>query len=150
MSEFSFMNGVPALTITDEPVDTSEFTALLQEVARVIGFESALDLVDKLGGLDIVIPKEPDEKHNLTKAVGLETAQKLAAVFGGERITVPREHHYFTVIRQAEVRRRYNSGESMKVLAREYNCSERAISKMIWRENRRRTTRRYNKIMGRS
>lgn len=150
MSEFEFMDEVPVVEPENEDVSGSELPPILREIERVAGFESAMKLVKKLGGISVTIPKEPEHGHALCKAVGLETAQKIAALFGGERIAVPRAHHYHTVRRQAEVCRRYREGETVRSLAREFHVTERAIEKMVQRENLRRQRRKYEKMMGRS
>ncbi len=149
MSEFSFFKEIPVQKTVDEEVGTAEFPPILRQIESALGFDDAMKLVRKLGGLSITIPKDPDRTHLLTKAVGLEIAQKLARLFGGDSIAVPRAHHYRTVLRQAEVCRRYRSGESTRTLAKSYGLTERAVEKCVQRENLRRTKRRYNKIMGR-
>jgi hypothetical protein len=146
---FSFMDEVPVERPHEEEVGTSELPPILREVERAAGFRAAMKLVNKLGGLSVMIPKEPVPEHLLVKAVGMDIARKLAGLFGGDSIAVPRAHHYRTVLRQAEVCRRYRAGETTRTLAKAYGLTERAVEKMVQRENLRRTKRRYEKIMGR-
>jgi len=150
MAEFPFMENVPVRPADKEDdVGVSELPPILREVERAAGFRAAMRLVETLGGLSITIPKNPDESHVLTQSVGLEIAKKLSALFGGECIAVPRAHHYRTVLRQAEICRRYRAGESASRLARAYEMTTRAIEKCVARENLRRQKRKYLKLMGR-
>jgi hypothetical protein len=144
---FVFMAEIPAQAPAGTEVGNSELPPVLREIERVAGFKAAMRLVNKIGGLSVTIPKEPDPSHVLTQAVGLETARKISALFGGERIAVPRAHHYRTVLRQAEVCRRYRAGEPVRTLAKEYSLTERAVEKMVARENLRRQRRRYSRLM---
>jgi len=146
---FAFMADVPVEKQGEEEVGTSELPPILREVERAAGFKAAMKLVNKLGGLSVMIPKDPEPAHLLVQAVGLEIARKLAGIFGGDSIAVPRAHHYRTVLRQAEVCRRYRSGESTRTLAKAYGLTERAVEKMVARENLRRQRRKYERIMGR-
>ena len=144
---FAFMAEVPVTADPVTDIGNSELPPVLREIERVAGFKAAMRLVNKVGGLSVTIPKTPDASHVLTQAVGLDIARKISALFGGERIAVPRAHHYRTVLRQAEVCRRYRAGEAVRLLAKEYSLTERAVEKMVARENLRRQRRRYDKLM---
>jgi hypothetical protein len=146
---FKFMADVPVEKPREEEVGSSELPPILREVERVAGFKAAMKLVHRLGGIEVMIPKNPEPKHELVRAVGMDIARKLAGLFGGDTIAVPRAHHYRTVLRQAEICRRYRSGELTRSLAKEYQMTERAITKIVARENIRRQRRKYERIMGR-
>ena len=146
---FAFFSAVPVEKPREEEVGTSELSPILREVERVAGFKAAMRLVNALGGLSILVPRDPEPDHQLSKAVGLDLARKLSTLFGGDTIAVPRAHHYRTVLRQAEVCRRYRSGETIRALAKAYSLTERAVEKMVARENLRRQRRKYERIMGR-
>lgn len=63
----------------------------LDEIAEVIGVESALRLSARWRGLRIFIRKAYDDQDEMVAVIGQEHANQLAAVYGGDSIVIPGE-----------------------------------------------------------
>ncbi len=63
----------------------------MELLTEYLGIETALRLVEALGGCDIVVPKRQAGAtwERLVRAVGEEEAQRMTEIFGGEKLYIP-------------------------------------------------------------
>ncbi len=59
-------------------------SAILREIAEIIGADSTLKLAKAVGGTRVYIPATVHAGHWLTQTIGIDAAQKLAAHFAFE------------------------------------------------------------------
>lgn len=64
----------------------------LKDFALAIGLEATMVILDRFGGLDVLIPKQPSGTvyEHLVAAIGKTKAAALVAGFGGERFYINR------------------------------------------------------------
>lgn len=99
----------------------------LREIGEALGMEAALAMLDKFAGIRLFIPKRIGTEHLLTKALGQEVAQHLSREFGGETLSIPRAARARRQVRNREIIRRYDGGESVRTLAGVYKLTERQL-----------------------
>ena len=92
----------------------------LRPFVEVLGLGRAVDLVLKVGGSRIFIPKEGVEGSALAGIVGIETAGALAEAMGGDRVYVPLCKDFLIRYLRA---RRYTIGQ----IARKLRCGETQV-----------------------
>lgn len=61
----------------------------LAELARLVGPEAALILVEIHGGTRLPVPKAPNQGTRLAREIGLDAARALSAEYGGLMVKVP-------------------------------------------------------------
>jgi hypothetical protein len=107
---------------------------LLQEVPRLIGEAAAQKLFAAVGGDVFQFPvwksRNADgerKRRLLIELVGEESAEKLCREFIGGRIYVPKNLAKRLDDRNAELRRRFDAGESIAELVPVFGLSRRRI-----------------------
>ena len=76
----------------------------------------------------------PEQYRKFTDAIGLDAALSLFEQFGGEVLYVPKAQGARNSIRNSELLRRYNAGESPTALCREYGITRGTFYKAIHHE----------------
>lgn len=102
-----------------------------REIAELIGEAATRSLVEKYGGRDVSIPKEPTPGHPLVGTLGPEAAAKLCERYARERIYVPRLQAIEKAHRDQEIRRQRRKGASIRELALRSGLSERRIKQIL-------------------
>ncbi|MBF0402285.1 MAG: helix-turn-helix domain-containing protein [Magnetococcales bacterium] len=105
----------------------------LLEIVEILGLGSTLQLVKSHGGTRLFIPKQAKVQHHLADLLGIEQARRLSNHFGGESLTIPRMANAMRGKRNREIVRRYDRGESVRVLAHAYNLTDRQIYTILSR-----------------
>lgn len=73
----------------------------------------------------------PEQYRKFTDAMGLDAALSLFEQFGGEVMYIPKAQGAQNSIRNSELLRRYNAGESPTALCREYGITRSTFYKTI-------------------
>lgn len=103
----------------------------LLEIADVVGLEAAIRLAEHWPGIRLFVPQRMHLEHPIALAIGVRSAECLSATYGGETVCVPKAQRYLRAIRNAEIVRRYQAGESAAALAREYGIHENHIYALV-------------------
>lgn len=112
--------------------DIATLPPTLHDIARVVGVQGVVKLVEAYGGVRLYVPQALDADHTLARLLGLPSAQSLAALLGGDCIDVPRCHRAAKRARDAALMRDAAMGMSQRDLARKYLMTERNV-RLIWR-----------------
>ncbi|ANH05002.1 hypothetical protein [Shinella sp. HZN7] len=73
--------------MTAHPLDG--VPASLIDVAETLGLRVALKLLQEYAGIEVPVPKHPDETHPFIRALGREDGYALCRMLGGNAIYVP-------------------------------------------------------------
>ncbi|MBF0340218.1 MAG: hypothetical protein HQL95_04565 [Magnetococcales bacterium] len=119
-----------------------ELPETLREIRDVIGWPATIQLVQGMGGVRVAIPKKMRPEHALVALLGADAAGKLAAMYGGENLKIPRAITALRCQRDREILRRYDEGERLAALAREYQLDLRTIERIIPRASLKEVQRR--------
>ena len=103
----------------------------LRELGGEIGLEAVLKLAEHYGGTQIFPPKKVHDGHPLAQAIGLPAAQYIAGYWGGDYLYVPNLAGVKKKIRNAEIVRRYDQGESKRKLALAFQVTSKTIQNIL-------------------
>ena len=119
---------IPKQSTQDTTVATlPDLPESLTDMAEIIGLNPTLAVVKAYGGTRLFVPKRMGTQHHLANLLGLEQARRLSNHFGGENLTIPRMATAMRTQRNREIVRRYDAGESVRVLAQAYHLTDRQI-----------------------
>ncbi len=113
--------------LAPDQIDFDQLPVSLREMAESIGLMASLTLVEHYGGITLEIPKRINDKHYLVKTLGKETALCFCQVYGGEPLYIPKAADALRQLRNREIIRGYDKGESVKELVRKYSLCDRQI-----------------------
>jgi hypothetical protein len=99
----------------------------LTDMAERLGLTVTMQIVKAHGGTRLFVPKQVHAQHHLANLLGLEQARRLSKHFGGESLTIPRMASAMRSKRNREIVHRYDSGDSVRVLAHAYSLTDRQI-----------------------
>lgn len=97
------------------------------ELYELLGQE-AFALIQQVGGATIYIP---NRKPFAIKDVSSAAIEKLVKYAGGCIVYIPKMDTYVRNRRNQEIKKLYNNGVSMQVIARQYKLTVRHISNII-------------------
>lgn len=120
-----------SMPITQAMLDL--FPASLAEIARIIGPQGALRLVELYGGRRLYIPERIDATHALARELGLEAAEALGATYAGERIEIPLARQWCAAIRAKAVAEARAAGHSQAQVAEQFGICERTVRSFVAR-----------------
>jgi hypothetical protein len=101
-------------------------SAVLDEIADLIGSGCAERLVTMFGGTRLYIPCMPEPGDELSVAIGHEAALKLARVYGSDRIELPNPPPRRTRIIELRA-----SGASIDAIALALRCTRRRVFQVL-------------------
>lgn len=107
----------------------------MQPVVSAIGFDAALQLVARCGGIRVMIPAEPNARDVISQVVGVAAAQRLAEHIGRGLLDVPRCLNWLLMRRNDEMRARYEHGETQAELALRFSLTERHVRRILLGED---------------
>ncbi len=83
--------------------------------------------------LDDLTPEQLDgDSRELAEVIGIDAFKKLVEVYGGSSILyVPNFANLRVTVRDRRLTQEYNSGKTVKQLARKYQLSERRVHQII-------------------
>ena len=99
----------------------------LTDMAETLGLTITMQIVKAHGGTRLFVPKQVHAQHHLANLLGLEQARRFSKHFGGESLTIPRMARAMRNKRNREIVHRYDTGDSVRVLAHAYNLTDRQI-----------------------
>lgn len=105
----------------------------LREIVDLLGLGATMQLVNTHGGTRLFVPKQVKAQHHLANLLGMEQARRLSDHFGGESLTIPRMANAMRSKRNREIVRRYDGGDSVRILAHAYNLTDRQIYTILSR-----------------
>lgn len=112
-------------------IKTEKLPASMREIGEEIGFEAVFKLVDKFGGTCITPPRKVNENQWLAETIGLSAARKLAKLWHGDTIYIPFLATAKQEVRNMEIIRCYDGGESARSLATRFHLTERHIWRIL-------------------
>ena len=121
------------------------------DIAELVGYKTALQLVQALGGIDFAMPTGDADSYReqqLINAVGVEAAELIIKRYGGERLYIPRCQAAFIQLRNQEFRQAVMmavaNGETQTTAihryAPQYGFTERWAYTVLAEENKRADT----------
>lgn len=124
---------------------------IVNNISALIGYRSALKLIQAIGGIDLVVPTGELKSGTaalLISAVGESDALKLMETYGGERMYIPRCHAAMIQLRNQEfcqqVAKMVAAGDTQKaaihLYAPQYGFTERWAYVVLRAENKRADT----------
>lgn len=108
-------------------IDLDLLPQSLQAIVELIGTAPAIALVERYGGIRCCVPHTVTRDHALAQCIGLKAARRLAEEYGGETLELPLAIQALRHLRDQEIIRRLEDGESASKLAREFNTTRRNI-----------------------
>lgn len=100
---------------------------LLQEIASFVGVREAYALANTFGGTRIEFTERGSRRLTLEKLIGVENAAVLHSEFGGEEVSIPKADGLTLLLRNRDLLRRWENGESAGALARRFQLTERQV-----------------------
>lgn len=98
----------------------------------MLGSETTLRLLDRLGGRLIYVRVKPDGGPGdlVSAAIGVEASCRLAARFGGEKLSLPVRHSPCreSRARSTRIRELASAGRTAPAIAVEVGCSQRWVN----------------------
>ena len=106
-----------------------EWPPAMRSVAKAIGVEGALLMVEELGGLEYYIPLSIPEAHPLTELLGATRASKLAISHGGMRLAIPRD--VYAHLKKGRIMSLWEQGHRQREIARAVGCTQRYVRRVV-------------------
>lgn len=100
--------------------------ASLIDVAETLGLRVALKLLQEYAGIEVPIPKRPDETHAFIRALGKEDGYALCKMLGGGTIYVPNRKKGA----RPDVLALHAAGKSREEIARILGISQRHVRRV--------------------
>ena len=102
-------------------------------VAKLIGVEASLNLINTYGGTSVFVPAKHGLKisHDITHVIGLKALQLLAGQLGGRNIEVPMGTPITIAMRNKAVRDYALKEKSKPKLARHFGITLRSIRTIL-------------------
>ncbi len=108
-------------------------TLAMLELQRVIGKDAASALVEKLGGTEWYVGGNWPDDHPIVQIVGRRATKKLCDYMGGVELIIPSCSGIKRKIRNDEIARRFNRGDSTRQIALAMGLSQRMVRYIIKR-----------------
>ena len=107
-------------------------TQALSELVDAIGITATVKLVRTYGARALYVPKQADDRHEITLRIGHEAAERLCAVYGGTQLMMPPECTLLVELREREiVRRIVDEQQSVGSVAYAFGVSRRWVHRML-------------------
>jgi len=103
---------------------------VFEEVAEVIGIDSASELSRRFGGVPLRIPMTPQSGSVLVLAIGQAKAEKLCRVYGQCTIQLPSRRSNESAVRKREIESDIRSGGSYRDIAISHGVTVQCIYKI--------------------
>ncbi len=106
-------------------------TPIMADVARVIGLEAAVKLVQEFGGRRFYLAGNQPPGSRLANCIGAQNAIALANAFGSGEMMFPRAAKLCRVARNTQLFRDHLAGVSCRALCERYDLSERQVWEIL-------------------
>jgi len=106
-------------------------SSLLKDLVRIIGYDDALALLNRLGGQRVYIRKEIEGDHIIAQTIGSDSANKLALIYGGDSMEIPVAKALTKAKTWADIRSRHNEGATLEQLVEEFGFYKRKIRHIL-------------------
>lgn len=103
----------------------------MEPIVEAIGFDLAIALVSRFGGVRLAIPANAGPRDSLSMAIGIEGARLLTERLGPCLIELPRCANWLTTRRNEEIVTRWDHGETQAELALRFHLTERQIRNIV-------------------
>lgn len=100
----------------------------VRELIELIGLGETATLLEHHGGLPKYIPKKVTWSCRLLRTISRDSLARLSRRYGGESIELPKIDHIHRLIRNLEIIRRSENGDTRSELMAEYHLSRRQIA----------------------
>ncbi len=112
--------------------DLPELPGIIVELREIIGWTAVIRLVEAYGGTPFFVPSDYRPGDALIRLIGARETVALIEAFRGERLYFPKLDRALRALRDREIVRKYREGGyTSRMLAREYNLSDRRIWEII-------------------
>ena len=103
-------------------------SAVLDDVAEVIGSDAAMALAWRFFGLRLYIPKRPETLPELAEVLGQETAEKFCKVFAGTTLILPSQ-----AVLEQRILTLHAEGKTQQQIARACRVTELRVYRVLRR-----------------
>lgn len=111
---------------------SNDMTKLLEDL---IGAEFTKELILQYGGLQVYIPKNPEEADVLLLILNNESMAKLSDRFGGEFIDLPLNRRTLVRQRRERMQKLYSDGVSVLKIAKAIGVTRRTVYNALKEKN---------------
>lgn len=121
-------------TITDADIERISEKALpprARMLVRAIGLPATLALLDRHGGTPIRIPVRARRSRKLSTILTATQIDRLAELWGGQSLELPKIDSCLIQVRDQEIARRSDAGDTHVALAREFKLTRRQIINIV-------------------
>ncbi len=109
----------------------SDLPDSIQHLIEIVGFDSALKVVQCYGGGAVYVPENPVPSHPLAEVMGYISFCKLVSVHAKEHLPIARCLKAITGVRNQQILGEFLAGKSQRKLAYKYNLTERTINTIV-------------------
>ncbi len=109
------------------PIAITDLPESLRDMVEILGLTTTMHIVKAHGGTRLFVPKKANAQHHLANLLGIEQARQLSDHFGGESLSIPRMAHALRHQRNRDIVRRYDAGDSVRILAQAFHLTDRQI-----------------------
>ena len=110
----------------------TDWPASMIELADVLDVATTQKLMTEYGGRRIYVPSRPPmAQHRLSRLLGLEQARRLSEFYGGDEIVFSLGTATKRRLRNAEIIRRFDAGETVSELALAYELTTRMLYSIL-------------------
>jgi Mor family transcriptional regulator len=112
-------------------IDRADWPELINNLAGIIGDESAMIMFSKFAGRHLHIPKSFSNDKLIESVIGAEKAKQLYDVYSGEQLNFPNGKLILIKMRNRQIKKEWAEGMSQCDIATKHNLCERHISGII-------------------
>lgn len=127
----------PHITDAQQVFSDDEIIALMPKnfafVAKLIGVEAALNMIQAYGGTNVFIPHRHalNINHDISGVISLKKLQILSEQLGNNTIEVPMGSPLVNAMRNKMIRNMANDGHSKPKIARKFGVTQRTIRTIV-------------------
>lgn len=100
------------------------------ELVQVVGFKTAMTLVNQFGGTHLNIPKTAKPRHKLLAFISFDDFQKLCQYYGGTPLEIDLCAHIINRQKKQLIMADIEAGMTNATVARKYETTERNIRRI--------------------
>lgn len=127
----------PHITDAQQLFSDDEIIGLMPKnfafVAKLIGVEAALQLIDAYGGTSIFIPNKHalNIEHDISRVISLKKLQLLSEQLGNNTVEIPMGSPIVVAMRNRMIRDLARKKESKPKIARKFGVTQRTIRTIV-------------------
>jgi hypothetical protein len=115
------------------PVRPEDLPGVAQRIARAIGVEATVTLIQRRGGRRIFVPATAVPGQQLVGIIGIAAAQRLAELYGNDRVELPTRASVLRAMRDTRVREEHALGTlTVTAIADKFGLSRKHVQRILY------------------